>query len=198
MGMFEEKRKRKASRKVSVNIFLCVFFIIATTIGTNLSLHQQFQARYENIVLLEITAVPGSRQNVHHDSSHVGPSEKTELAIKQDAKAFVAFKGNALIASEDSHHELNHSHKKDDSSCVSTSLPTQNIFLLNVPVGSFTRICNGCSTDGKNKTIDNGDDEQLLKQCLLPTGDQANVNTPMPIKVRPWLSKAFHKFSVVQ
>ncbi|GFH46266.1 predicted protein [Chaetoceros tenuissimus] len=155
MRMFEEKRKRKASRKVFVNIFLRVFFIIATTIGSNLSLHQPFQARYEKTVLLEITAVPGSRQNVHHDSSHVGPSEKTESAIKQDAKAFVAFKGNALLIarSEDSHHELNHSHKKDDSSCVSTSLPTQNIFLLNVPVGSFTRICNGCSTDGKNKTM---------------------------------------------
>lgn len=125
-------------------------------------------------------------------------NENTSRSDYSSSPSLLKTKGNALIASEDSHHELNRSHKKGDSSCVSTSLlPTQNIFLLNDRVGSVTRICNGCSIYGKNELIVNGDDEQLLEQCLLPTEDQANVNSPMPIKVRPWLSKAFHKFSMV-
>lgn len=59
-------------------------------------------------------------------------------------------------------------------------LPAQDIFLLNERIGNVTRICGG------NYAVD----MNLFERCLLPTSKgQSNVNTPMPIWVKPWMRK---------
>ena len=62
----------------------------------------------------------------------------------------------------------------------SNSLPRyQMINLLNQQVGSIERLCE-----------DNGMTNFSFKHCLLPLHEKQNINSPMPINVRPWMESS--------
>lgn len=174
----DEYRKKKTvwTMKMRGIILTLIFFCVAAgAFANNNAIHEikNNHARWKSRMgspeaKIIIPSKWAKQKLLHHNSTNLACNHDGMMSISTDGYNYDClpfdYSGNERIGQYEERHNF---------------LPKEDIFLLNQHIGMVRRICEGKI---------NNDSENTSRQCLLPTGNQSNVNTPMPLHVKPWMN----------